>query len=583
MKRISFRLIAAIAILLFSLPFAVYAADGDPGAKDGNAERTVMMYICGSDLESQGGMATHNLHQVLNSRFSDDEDVRFIVMTGGSSQWQLESEYLKIDTDLLADDEKDKASNGVSCNYNQIWEAKGADYPVAEDAKKLILLDGDGITGDTPVLSENELMTDPDTLKTFINYCTDHYPAEKYDLILWDHGGGPTGGYGFDENCYDDNAMSLPQIVDAMSNNNVTGDGGKFDFVDFDTCLMSSVELNLLLSDYTDCYIASAEYEPGYGQDYSGWVSTLGGNPEINGYTLGRQMVDDFYAFYTTGKGKRQHGTLAAINMKELMSSECGFVSALSDLNDVLHDQAGRGLFYDELRSYKNAIGYGKRDFYDVGNLAALLSVVNMEIPENGDFDTKNAYSEAKISEKICGILENKGVVYARGNDDIVTKGQIYRTSGGEVKIGNLYTSGMYIFFPSCTDNRSVFRYCDRMSEAIEKLPVKTDGRYQFLKDYRETVIEYALITQMGFAVSEMLEYGGAKDEIDYAKIREYWTDGEADDSAQFSRTKWGMSVKPLFDRRAGGESEETKSWLDGIVKQQALEAVCRNNISAKK
>ena len=92
-------------------------------------------------------------------------------------------------------------------------------------------------------------MSNPETLKSFINFCVQYAPAEKYDLILWDHGGGPTYGFGMDEHelvssFWDSRSlMSFPQIMDALSDNDVTKGGGKFDFVDFDACLMSSVEL----------------------------------------------------------------------------------------------------------------------------------------------------------------------------------------------------------------------------------------------------------------------------------------------------------------------------------------------------
>jgi len=121
-------------------------------------------------------------------------------------------------------------------------------------------------------------MSNPATLKAFINYGAANFPADKYDLILWDHGGGPKGGFGVDEHRDDSDdwlapeTMSFASIVDALSDNAVTdanSDGtldGKFDFINFDACLMNSVELALAMADYTDYYIASAETEPGYGQ-----------------------------------------------------------------------------------------------------------------------------------------------------------------------------------------------------------------------------------------------------------------------------------------------------------------------------
>ena len=73
--------------------------------------------------------------------------------------------------------------------------AKGA----AQYPGKLVLLDGDGLNDKrADIEGDEEWMSDPQTLKDFIDYSVDNFPAEKYDLILWDHGGGPTGGFAVD-------------------------------------------------------------------------------------------------------------------------------------------------------------------------------------------------------------------------------------------------------------------------------------------------------------------------------------------------------------------------------------------------
>ena len=59
--------------------------------------RTILMYACGSDLESVSGLCSYNLEQILNSHFSKGDRVKFIVMTGGADEndgWQLSSDYL---------------------------------------------------------------------------------------------------------------------------------------------------------------------------------------------------------------------------------------------------------------------------------------------------------------------------------------------------------------------------------------------------------------------------------------------------------------------------------------------------------
>lgn len=72
MKRIISAFICILLVFTLVLPRTATAApSGDQ--QDGDcAKRTVLLYICGSDLESEFAMATYNLEQIMNARFSVD-------------------------------------------------------------------------------------------------------------------------------------------------------------------------------------------------------------------------------------------------------------------------------------------------------------------------------------------------------------------------------------------------------------------------------------------------------------------------------------------------------------------------------
>ena len=61
----------------------------------------------------------------------------------------------------------------------------------AHDGQKgaLVLLEENGIPG-----AEKTPMSDPHMLRAFIDYGAEHYPADKYALILISHGGGAASG-----------------------------------------------------------------------------------------------------------------------------------------------------------------------------------------------------------------------------------------------------------------------------------------------------------------------------------------------------------------------------------------------------
>ena len=55
--------------------------------------------------------------------------------------------------------------------------------------------------------------------------------------------------------------MNFSELIDALSDNDIIRTKGKFDFINFDACLMNNLELNLALSSLTDYSIAFAENE----------------------------------------------------------------------------------------------------------------------------------------------------------------------------------------------------------------------------------------------------------------------------------------------------------------------------------
>ena len=581
------------------------------------AKRTIMLYDCGADLETGSAMATYNLEQILSANFCKDEDIRFIVMTGGSNRWQLDKNYLVFPDDnnvpedaveaydpvtrLTTDEILDKYSQ-ISNVYNQIWEAKGMD--AAENAGKLVLIDGDGLGSgkqDVAIRSSEELMSDPETLKSFINFCVQYAPAEKYDLILWDHGGGPISGFAVDEHETLESVwsyrsmMTFSKIVDALADNDITENGNRFDLIDFDACLMNSVELDLVLADYTDYYIASPETEPGYGQYYTGWLDMLGAaeNHEVDTFVLGKKIVDDFYDFYGSGEGQGQNGTLAIVDMKMLTDPKIGFVEALTELNKTLKEQAstyGKNNevnFYDEFIAQDNSIQYGGNDYYDLGNMASLLGVRYVEVEEGED----NSYIES--GSKINTLLQlsrqddtidpsnRKGFIYACGTDNIATDMQLYRNAEGELDYDSLTTSGMYIYFPSPATSGSFIKYFNEMGEVIEKMP-EGDSRREFLDSYRHTLIDYALISECGAEVDYLLNvYEMERSEIDYEAVKALWQEG-MDDPLLAETAYWNKWIKTVLDEREGGESK-AEPWLSTVIRQQASEALRSDKVSAKR
>lgn len=596
------------------------------------AKRTIMLYDCGSDLESGGKMASYNLRQILSSSFSSNEEIRFIVMTGGADKWHLEKDYLEFPDDVyvpddaveeqdpedeevwnVADDNKSRISNV----YNQIWEAQGID--AAENAGKMVLLDGDGVLGDGEAAKRSKIaksdcdeygfldldnidhyewMNDPEVLKAFIDYCVEEAPAEKYDLILWDHGLGPKGGFCCNEQEYEGgfDSMTVDKLMDALSDNKVVdadGDGsqdGTFDMVDFDACLMGSAEVTMAIGDYMDYLIVSPKTEPGYGQyygphdeRYTGWLDLLGSDPDHDTFDLGKTIVDDYIAFYDKeeGPGSAQEGTLAVIDTNQLLNNaikfdgeEYTFAKALSFLTNNLQGDLHAGKYYDEFRSFKSSIEYNGFAYYDLGNLVSQLAYgfddLDQQDLEDGSIDDTNRYTD--LAYMIMDFLNDESIVYARGTKGIHTKEQYYRIRNGEMKYGEQGTSGIHIAFDTLESPVITFQAIHgEYPKMISKLKEAHPDRAEFLEQHLATMEMYGLAYLMGRTVTEMVTYGTPKDEIDYDAVMDYCDhEGERDD--------FDNVVSRLYIEALGGE-QLNKGWISHLIGQMRDEVVMEDQI----
>jgi len=237
---------------------------------DGKDTATVMIYMCGTDLESRSSMATYDLQEIAKAKISDN--VNIIVETGGTLKWQ---------------------NSFVDSKTNQRFK-------VTKDGFKLIEKN----------LGKKSMVV-PDTLADFIKYCKENYPADRYLLILWDHGGGSLSGFGYDQH-FPNDGMTLDELAVALKKGGCT-----FDFIGFDACLMATLETAIVLEPYADYMIASEEVEPGIGWYYTGWITALSENPSIPTVELGKKLIDD-YVREVKQRTPRSQATLSLIDLAEL-------------------------------------------------------------------------------------------------------------------------------------------------------------------------------------------------------------------------------------------------------------------------
>ena len=234
---------------------------------------TIFVYLCGTDLESEGGMGTGDIEEMING--TSNENLRFVVQTGGTNEWQNDM----VDSDSI-------------CRF--------------------VVTDGDIEQVDTQPLTS---MGSADTLKDFLSWGVENYSSEHMGVALWNHGGGSITGVCFDERNEED-SLSLREIDTALSQVVAQMDR-KFDFVGFDACLMSSLETANILANYADYMIASEQTEPGLGWDYSGIGEFVSENGGVDTVSLGQVICDGFYESCKL-TDEQDDATLAVIDLSKV-------------------------------------------------------------------------------------------------------------------------------------------------------------------------------------------------------------------------------------------------------------------------
>ena len=297
----------------------------------GGQNRTIMVYMIGSDLESQHASASLDITEMKESYYNP-EHTKILIYTGGATSWTLDD---------------------ISADENAIFELSNGQL------NKVMTYD-------------QGLMTDYRNLETFINYAYDNYPANMYDLVLWDHGGGPIFGYGLDEYADGDDSMDIPSLTKALSQSKLVHDGKKFDLIGFDACLMGSAEVARMLAPYSNYMLASEEMEPGDGWDYH-FLNDFGEEKITSTEDMGRSIIDHYTDYYNDySYGYEVNTSLSLINLRNIGELVDAFSALFTNVKEEINPQTFSQ--YSRLMTRERVYGYTGRDSqsYDLVDLMDL-------------------------------------------------------------------------------------------------------------------------------------------------------------------------------------------------------------------
>ena len=219
----------------------------------GDGSWAVYWYLCGSDLETNGGFATIDLNEMMEVQLP--ESVNVVIQTGGAAVWQ---------NDLM-----DPAKI-------QRW---------LYNSEGLQLVDEQETTN----------MGDAQTLYDFLYYANENFPADKVAVTFWNHGGGSVTGAAFDE-IHGLDSLDLAEMYQAFDAVwPADTENPALELVGFDTCLMATVDVAAVFQNFAKYLVASEEVEPGNGWLYSGWFGALAEDPTMDGDDLGIAICNSYY------------------------------------------------------------------------------------------------------------------------------------------------------------------------------------------------------------------------------------------------------------------------------------------------
>lgn len=278
-------------------------------------------------------------------------------------------------------------------------------------------------------------MSDPQTLVDFVTWGVQNFPADKYVLIMSDHGMGWPGGWTDPEPRGGQGGRGIPlgqALGDALYLHDIDAalqairdQAGveAFELVGMDACLMGHMEVFTMLAPHARYAVASQETEPAVGWAYTAFLAQLAENPDVTGRELGQWIVDTYIigdqrvqdpaarAAFVGGRGAsaeqvaaqlEQNVTLAAVDLSQMPAS----VDSLNRFALYLRGMDQRTVA--KARNYSQSFTsiFGQQvpaSYIDLAHFAALL------VRETGDQQLRAVVEEMFGNFQSAVVAEKSG------------------------------------------------------------------------------------------------------------------------------------------------------------------------------
>jgi hypothetical protein len=255
---------------------------------------------------------------------------------------------------------------------------------------------------------------DPAALVDFVRWAVSAYPADRYALVLWNHGAGwkdddiyravarlrPSAAPNvaaharavrgrragralfstsiaemfrailFDDTSADflDNVEMKAALVQATQ---LTGQ--PFDLLGFDACLMNMLEVVYQVRDHCRLVVGSQELEPGEGWAYDTLLAALADCPDMPVEELGRTAVTSYLRYF------EEYGSDEEVTQSAVLTDRLGpVIGALDELADALIPALADDATFGRLGRAQRAVQrFNEPEYVDLAHLLGLIAGID--------------------------------------------------------------------------------------------------------------------------------------------------------------------------------------------------------------
>jgi hypothetical protein len=216
----------------------------------------------------------------------------------------------------------------------------------------------------------------PETIVAFATWAAANFPAERYALVLWDHGwgwylrgDGGTKGIAEDQSSGNDISVAGGELEEALDG--VTGAVGRpLDLLGMDACLMATWEVQYVSAPWAGIFVGSQASEGMDGWAYDTTLADLVADPAMDAATLGETIARRFF--------ETRDSTQSVINL-DLMGELTAALDRLAQA--MLHTGAAADLLEDGAGQAQE-FEHGSGTDHDLGDFLDRLEDSSFANPE---------------------------------------------------------------------------------------------------------------------------------------------------------------------------------------------------------